>query len=105
MGGHGLTCRGVLAKAVLVASLLALAFSSPAMAIHGQQTLVSTGTTSGCNYGVPPECDGNFGGATPTGSIMVFVTPEQLLPEDTDNNQDVYARSGNVTTLISTGPN
>jgi len=34
----------------------------------------------------------------------VFSTGESLVEEDTDSSQDLYERSGGVTTLISTGP-
>jgi hypothetical protein len=43
----------------------------------------------------------SFGGATPDGSKVFFVTAESLVTEDTDTVLDVYQRSGGVTTLIS----
>src|SRR5207253_4232756 len=38
------------------------------------------------------------------GSTEIFVTSEQLVPADTDNQPDVYARRNGTTTLISIGP-
>ena len=40
------------------------------------------------------------------GNAVFFATREALVPEDTDANaRDVYQRDGNVTRLITTGPN
>ena len=38
-------------------------------------------------------------------STVVFSTTDQLVPADTDNQVDIYARTGTTTTLVSTGPN
>jgi hypothetical protein len=63
-------------------------------------SLVSTGSIGG---------SGNFGAQldsiTPDGSHTYFHTNEALVAADTDGGlQDIYDRSGGVTTLISTGP-
>jgi hypothetical protein len=42
-----------------------------------------------------------FGGATPDGTKVYFVTTENLVTADTDGLDDVYERSGGTTTLIS----
>jgi Tol biopolymer transport system component len=64
-------------------------------------TLVSTGSTSG--NGPQPA---SFEWASPDGSssAVIFTTAEALTSADTDPSQDVYERSGGVTTLVSTGP-
>ena len=38
------------------------------------------------------------------GSKVFFVTDNPLVPGDTDGQDDIYQRSGGVTTLVSTGP-
>ena len=38
------------------------------------------------------------------GSLALFMTGEQLVPEDQDYNNDIYARENGTTRLISTGP-
>src|SRR5581483_8853764 len=64
----------------------------------GQKTLVSTGP-SASNAQVDASC----GHVTPNGDVF-FETSEQLVPEDTDAQSDIYERSGGQTTLVSTGP-
>jgi hypothetical protein len=61
-------------------------------------TLISTGTTGGNG-----AFNAFFAGATPDGTHVYFETNEKLVAGDTDNSQDVYDRSGNTTTLVSTG--
>ena len=39
------------------------------------------------------------------GQTVFFETTESLVASDTDAVQDIYARSGGTTTLVSTGPN
>ena len=46
-----------------------------------------------------------FRGASADGSRVFFRTQEQLVASDTDDQRDIYQRSGGTTTLISTGPN
>jgi hypothetical protein len=67
----------------------------------GTTTLVSTGP----NGGNGPNSV-TFGGASADASVVVFTTFEKLVtPTDNDSSQDVYQRSGGVTTLLSNGPN
>jgi Tol biopolymer transport system component len=63
-------------------------------------TLVSTGPEGG--NGPQPA---SFEWASPDGSsaAAIFITNESLTSADTDTAQDVYARSGGVTTLLSIG--
>jgi hypothetical protein len=69
----------------------------------GETRLVSTGPTGG--NGPQPATLGFFGHAvSEDGSRAFFVTHESLVAEDRDNVGDVYMRSGETTTLISTGP-
>ncbi len=44
-----------------------------------------------------------FRGATPDGTHMYFTTAEPLVAADTDASQDVYERTGGVTSLVSSG--
>lgn len=66
----------------------------------GTTTLVSTGAEGRGNAEVPAE----FQWASPDGSVVVFSTAEPLVAADLDQVRDIYARSGGVTTLVSTGP-
>ena len=43
----------------------------------------------------------NFFGAAADGSVVLFVTPDQLVPEDTDTAVDIYARRGAHLELVS----
>ena len=67
----------------------------------GVTTLVSTGPEGG--NGPQPA---SFEWASPDGSsaAAIFTTNEALTSTDTDAAQDVYERSGGVTTLLSIGP-
>jgi hypothetical protein len=49
----------------------------------------------------PPDANADFQGSTPDGSKVFFETHENLVTADTDGLQDVYERSGGVTTLLS----
>lgn len=66
---------------------------------NGAVTLVSTGpqAQSGTFSAVPDAISED-------GSHVYFTTNEQLVPEDTDTEYDIYSRAGTATTLISTGP-
>jgi hypothetical protein len=75
------------------------ALPAGAAANHSVLDLVSTGPAGG-NL----EKDANFRGASADGSVVFFETAESLVSEDTDGLQDVYARSGLTTMLVSTGP-
>lgn len=46
---------------------------------------------------------GFVAGATDDGSVVVFQTPAALSPQDTDLTDDLYVRSGSVTTFIDPG--
>jgi hypothetical protein len=64
-------------------------------------TLVSAGEGGKGNLAVPAS----FESVSRTGSqVVVFTTAEALTDDDGDSSQDVYARSGPTTTLLSTGP-
>ena len=64
-------------------------------------TLVSAGEGGKGNLAVPAS----FESVSRTGpQVVVFTTAEPLTNDDGDSSQDVYARSGITTTLLSTGP-
>jgi hypothetical protein len=85
--------------ALFALTLVALATGPAAVANHSATDQVSVGPING--NGSQPA---GFGGSSPDGTRVFFVTSEQLVSADTDNSQDVYERSGGDTTLISTGP-
>lgn len=66
----------------------------------------SEGTTTLLSIG-PEGGDGafsaSFAEAAADASTVFFATSESLLSEDTDSSQDIYARSGEETTLVSGG--
>ena len=61
-------------------------------------TLLSTGTTGGNG-----TFDSFYQGISTDGTRVFFDTEEKLVAADTDNQFDIYQRSGSTTTLISTG--
>ena len=61
--------------------------------------LVSTGPGAGNG-----PYNSIFAGSSADGSVVYFETSEQLDSADTDGANDVYSRSGGVTSLVSTGP-
>ena len=61
--------------------------------------LISTGPVSGT------PVDVFFSAVSADGTRVLFTTTEPLVPEDTDTARDAYRRSGDTTTLVSTGPN
>jgi hypothetical protein len=66
----------------------------------GTTKLVSTGPLCCTN-----TADGAFfQAASADGSRVFFQASESLVPGDTDGYKDLYERSGNTTTLVSTGP-
>jgi hypothetical protein len=67
----------------------------------GTTTLVSLGEEGRGNLASPAsfESSPRLGA-----SVAIFTTDEQLTPNDEDASQDVYKRSGGVTTLLSAGP-
>lgn len=68
----------------------------------GVTSLVSTGEEGRGNGGAAAVFSWASTAAGP--QVAVFRTGEQLTSEDKDNSQDVYKRSGGVTTLVSIGP-
>jgi len=65
----------------------------------GVTTLLSTGPAGGNG-----DFHVEYRGASTDLTKVFFVSSESLVPGDTDGQQDIYQRSGGVTTLISTGP-
>jgi len=65
---------------------------------NGTTQLISSGTAGGNG-----AYDAYFVGNSTDGTRRFFQTSEQLTAADTDNQQDVYMRSGVTTTLMSTG--
>ncbi len=66
----------------------------------GVTTLVSVGPNGG---------NGAFGASNASyglvdGTTFYFTTSESLVSADTDTSQDIYARDGTTTTLVSAGP-
>jgi hypothetical protein len=89
---------------LLLALLLVLAAVPSAHANHSTTALVSQGPTGGNGlYDVCPIQPCGFA-ISRDGSRSFFETMESLVSADTDFTLDVYERSGNTTTLISTGP-
>jgi hypothetical protein len=67
----------------------------------GVVSLVSTGPTD-AGQGSPGAA---FGGASDDGSRVFFTTAGRLVPEDTDDEKDIYERtSDGVTSLVSSSP-
>jgi hypothetical protein len=68
----------------------------------GVTTVVSTGEAGKGNG----PLSASFGGVStaPGPQVVFFHTAEALTSEDSDERQDVYQRSGGVTTLVSIGP-
>lgn len=64
----------------------------------GATTIASTGPAGGNG-----ALSAHFDGASADGTRVFFTTEESLVSGDTDNQEDVYQRSGGTTTLISTG--
>lgn len=67
----------------------------------GVTTLVSAGESGKGNLAIPASLDWVSTAGAPA---VAFTTSEKMTAADTDNGQDVYLRSGGVTTLVSTGP-
>jgi hypothetical protein len=71
--------------------------------VSGVPALLSAGPTGGNGpFDVEPF-DARISVST-DGSHVFFETAERLVSEDTDNQRDVYERSGGITNLVSTGP-
>ena len=86
--------------ALLLLAIVALGRAErPALADHSHTGLVSKGVINGDG-----AFDVFFRGASADGTRVFFTTSEKLTNEDnTDSSQDVYERSGGVTTLVSKG--
>lgn len=65
----------------------------------GTPTLVSIGPSGGNG-----PFDVSFSAISNNGKHIFFTTGESLVASDTDGRYDVYERSANKTTLVSTGP-
>ena len=84
--------------ALLTGILLAIAFATSAGANHSVQVQISSGSSGGNG----PN-DAYFAGTSAAGTPAIFESDEKLVAADTDNQFDVYQRSGTGTTLLSTG--
>lgn len=87
--------------AVLSAAALlsGCAIASVAGASHNYTELISTGPTDG-NRGCGDFCSARV---SDNGSKVLFVTKEDLVPQDTDGLEDLYVRTAGLTTLIPVG--
>ncbi|MGH2979099.1 MAG: hypothetical protein ACRDLQ_05620 [Solirubrobacterales bacterium] len=65
----------------------------------GTVSLMSQGPVS-----LPGHNEAYFGGITPDGERVFFITLARLAPDDTDASFDVYERHGDVTSLVSIAP-
>jgi len=65
----------------------------------GPATLVSTGSVGGNG-----AFNATYSGTAGNSGAVYFETSEALVAADEDSTQDVYVRSGGITTLVSTGP-
>ena len=92
-----------MARKILAFSVAAVAAAAvlpaTAAANHSVQELLSTGPTGGNG-----TFHSGFRGSASEGATVFFTTNEKLVSGDTDNFNDVYERSGGVTTLLSVGP-
>jgi hypothetical protein len=64
----------------------------------GQTSLVSTGPTSGNDFGA------HLTALSSDGGHVFFDTSERLVPADTDSSLDLYERTAGATNLVSIGP-
>ena len=67
---------------------------------HSVTNWLSTGPNGGNG-----AFDASVEGFSDDGTRSFFQTDEKMVAADTDDSIDIYERSGNTTTLISTGPN
>lgn len=68
--------------------------------VGGETKLIST--VAGGGNGEHPA---RLNAVSNDGTVAFFTTEERLLPEDPDNEDDIYARSGETTELVSGGGN
>jgi hypothetical protein len=80
--------------------VVAACMPAAAPADHGPPQLVSYGP-DGKAVGGPYQ----MGQVSEDGRHILLTTKTRLSAEDTDSYDDVYERTGDVTTLVSTGPN
>lgn len=86
--------------ALAAAAAAALALLAPAAA--GADSVSLDLFTTGPQAGGADSKDSYNGSTSTDGSRYFFQTAEQLVPADTDIYDDVYMRTGGVTTLLST---
>ena len=67
---------------------------------HSVTNWLSTGPNGGNG-----AFDASVEGFSDDGTRSFFQTDDKMVAADTDDSIDIYERSGNTTTLISTGPN
>ena len=98
--------RGVVGRRAAFGAVTALVVGGgltvtvgPAYADHSVVELVTTSAAAGNG-----PFDADPVGATDDGARVFFETDEPMVASDTDTEQDVYERTGGVTTLVSTGP-
>ncbi len=97
--------RGVVGRRAAFGAVTALVVGGltvtvgPAYADHSVVELVTTSAAAGNG-----PFDADPVGATDDGSRVFFETEEPMVASDTDTEQDVYERTGGVTTLVSTDP-
>jgi hypothetical protein len=77
---------------------IALSLTLTAQANHSLRTLISAGQINGNG-----NFDATYGGVSADGTHAFFTSQEQLVPQDTDSNDDVYERFNGVTTQVSAG--
>ncbi len=65
----------------------------------GTTTLISTGPAGGNG-----AFNADYRGVSADGSVVVFISDEQLTANDTDTRVDVFAREAGVTTKATVGP-
>jgi hypothetical protein len=85
--------------ALLVGVACVLGVAIEAGANHSVTNWLSTSATAGNG-----AFDASIEGFSDDGTRTFFQTAEQMSPDDTDSNADIYERAGSTTTLISTGP-
>jgi hypothetical protein len=83
---------------VLPLLVLAILLCVPSIAEGDSVALVSSGPGGGSGSYV------DFYSVSQDGSTAIFGSTDQLVGADTDSQLDVYARTGQTTTLVSTGP-
>lgn len=96
---RGAVARKILAFSIAAVAVAAAALPATAAANHSVQDQVSKGQIGGNG-----AFHAGYRGTSTDGSTVFFTTDERLSTDDTDGVNDVYRRSGGLTTLISIGP-